>query len=132
MIFKTGNGIILPTSRPLIKNLLLQNVSHFYWGLQNWFLKIISPTSSPLIEKHLLHDVSNFCLQVQSWFWKQEMKSSKQEMELFLLFPDLRSKNFFCIWCLNFGNDFKAGFQNRKWNYPNRKLNSFSYFPTSD
>ena len=36
--FKTGNGIIPPTSRPLIKKLILQNVSHFYRGLQNWFL----------------------------------------------------------------------------------------------
>ena len=31
--------MILPTSRPLIKKLHFQNVSHFYRGLQNWFLK---------------------------------------------------------------------------------------------
>ena len=40
--FKTGNGslqtekgIIFPTSRPLITTPLLQNVSHFYQGVQN-------------------------------------------------------------------------------------------------
>ena len=46
LIFKTGNGIIQtgnwiisPTSRPLIKKLLLQNVSHLFQGFQNWFPK---------------------------------------------------------------------------------------------
>ena len=34
---QTGNGIISPTSRSLIKKLLLQNVSHFYQGVQNRF-----------------------------------------------------------------------------------------------
>ena len=34
---QTGYGIILPTSRPLIKKLLLQNISNFYQGLQNSF-----------------------------------------------------------------------------------------------
>ena len=38
-IIQTGNGIIYPIFRPLIKKLLLQSVSHFYRGLQNWFLK---------------------------------------------------------------------------------------------
>ena len=38
-IIQTGNGIIYPIFRPLIKNLLLHSVSHFYRGLQNWFLK---------------------------------------------------------------------------------------------
>ena len=33
---------------------------------------------------------------------------------------------------LNFINEFKAGFENRKWNYPNRKWNYFSYFLTSN
>ena len=43
-IFKTGygtiqsgNGIISPTSRPLIKKLLLQKASHFHKGIQNRF-----------------------------------------------------------------------------------------------
>jgi len=44
LIFKTGNGIIQTghgiislTSKPLIKKLLLQNVSHLIQGVQNWF-----------------------------------------------------------------------------------------------
>ena len=65
-------------------------------------------------------------------FWKQKMELSKQEMELFLLFPDLWSKNFFYKMFLNFINEFKPGFENRKWNYPNRKWNFFFYFLTSD
>ena len=60
------------------------------------------------------------------------MELSKQEMELFLLFPDLQSKDFFYKMFLNFINEFKACFENRKWNYPNRKWNYFSYFLTSD
>ena len=60
------------------------------------------------------------------------MELSKQEMELFLLFPDLQSKNFFNKIFLNFINEFKAGFKNRKWNHPNRKWNYFSFFLTSD
>ena len=35
----TGNRIISPTFRPLIKKLLLHNVSHLVQGLQNWFSK---------------------------------------------------------------------------------------------
>ena len=39
-IIQTGNKNIYTTfSRPLIRKLLWQNVSHFYQGLQNWFLK---------------------------------------------------------------------------------------------
>ena len=60
------------------------------------------------------------------------MELSKQEMELFLLFPDLRLKNFFYKMFLNFTNEFKTGFENRKLNYPNRKWNYFSYFLTFD
>ena len=41
------------------------------------------------------------------------MELSKQEMELFLLFPDLRLKNFFYKMFLNFINEFKGGFENR-------------------
>ena len=29
---------------------------------------------------------------------------------------------------LNFANEFKTGFENRKWNYLKRKWNYFSYF----
>ena len=34
-IIQTGNGIISPTFRPLIKKLLLHNVSHLTQGVQN-------------------------------------------------------------------------------------------------
>ena len=44
-------------------------------------------------------------------------------MELFLLLPDLQSKNFFYKKFLTFKNESKTGFENRKWNYPNRKWN---------
>ena len=33
---------------------------------------------------------------------------------------------------LNFANEFKTGFENRKWNYINRKWNYFSTFQASD
>ena len=36
-IIKTGNGIIFPTSRPPIKNLLLQNASHLFPWVKNDF-----------------------------------------------------------------------------------------------
>ena len=38
-IIQTGNGIISPTSRPLIKKLLLQHLLHINQGFQNWFSK---------------------------------------------------------------------------------------------
>ena len=38
-IIKTGNGIISPTSRLLIKKLLLQHFLHFNQGVNNWFSK---------------------------------------------------------------------------------------------
>ena len=38
-IIQTGNGIISPTSTPLIKKLLLHNVTHLIQGVQKWFLK---------------------------------------------------------------------------------------------
>ena len=82
-IIQTGNGIISPISWPLIKKLILQKVSNFYNGVQNW------------------------C-------WKEEMDLSKQEMELFLLFPDHWSNNFFYKMFLNFINEVKAEFENRK------------------
>ena len=75
-IIQTGNGIISPISWPLIKKLILQKVSNFYNGVQNW-----------------------------CW---------KEEMELFLLFPDHWSNNFFYKMFLNFINEVKAEFENRK------------------
>ena len=53
-------------------------------------------------------------------------------MKLFLLFSELWSKKFFYKIFLNFANEFKTGFENRKWNYLNRKWNYFSYFLTSN
>ena len=38
-IIQTDNGIISPPSRPLIKKLLLQNVSHLIQGVENQFSK---------------------------------------------------------------------------------------------
>ena len=64
MVFKTGNGIIQTGNG------------------------IISPISWPLIKKLILQKVSNFYNGVQNWCWKEDMELSKQEMELFLLFPD--------------------------------------------
>ena len=57
---------------------------------------------------------SNFYNGVQNWCWKEKMDLSKQEMELFLLFPDHWSNNFFYKMFLNFINEVKAGFENRK------------------
>ena len=103
------------TCRPLIKKLLLQNVTNYYQGVQNWFSKQEMELS------------------------KQEMELSKQEMELFLSLPCFWSKNFFYNIFSIFTNEFKIGFQNRKWNYPNRKwnypnrkLNYFTNFRTSN
>ena len=60
------------------------------------------------------------------------MELSKQEMELFLLLPELQSKNLFYKMFLTYTSESKTGFENRKWNYPNRKRIYFSYFVTSD
>ena len=51
-------------------------------------------------------------------------------MELFLLFPDLGSKNFFYKRFPIFTKDSGISFKNRKWNYLNRISNYFSYFQT--
>ena len=45
---------------------------------------------------------------------KQEIELSKQEMELFLLLPDLQSKNFFYKKFLTLKNESKTGFENRE------------------
>ena len=47
------------------------------------------------------------------------MELPKQKMELFLLFSQLWSKNFFYKMFLNFANEFKTGFKNGKLNYLN-------------
>ena len=38
-IIQTGNGIIPPTSRPLIKKLILQHLLHINQGVPKWFSK---------------------------------------------------------------------------------------------
>ena len=60
------------------------------------------------------------------------MELSKQEMELFLPLPGLWSKNFFYKMSLICSKWFKIKFQNRKWNYPNRKCNYSSTFQAYD
>ena len=60
------------------------------------------------------------------------MELSKQEIKLFLLFPDLCSKNFFYKKLPTFTMESKTGVEKRKWNYPNRKWNYISYFLTTD
>ena len=60
------------------------------------------------------------------------MELSKQEMELFLPFPVIGSKNFFNKSISNWSKDSKMDFRNRKWNYLNRKWNYFSPFWSSD
>ena len=63
-IIQTGNGIISPTSWPLAKNHILQNVSNFNYPVQKLALKtgngiietgygIVFPTSWPPIEKRI-------------------------------------------------------------------------------
>jgi hypothetical protein len=53
------------------------------------------------------------------------MELSEQEMELFLPFPVIGSKNFFNKSFLIWSSDSKMVFGNRKWNYLNRKWNYF-------
>jgi hypothetical protein len=60
------------------------------------------------------------------------MELSKQEMELFLPFLFIGSKNFFNKTIPIWYNDSKMVFINRKWNYLNRKWIYFSPFYSSD
>ena len=76
-----------------MKKNVLQNVSHFYQGGQNWFSKQEMELS------------------------KQEMELFKQETELFHPLPDLWSKYLFYKMFLIFTEVFKIDFWNRKWNY---------------
>ena len=93
---------------------------------------IIYSISRPLIKKPLLQSVSHLFQGVQNWFSKQEMELSKQEMELFLLFPGLRSKNFFYKMFFISTKEFRIDSQNRKRNNPNRKWIYLSHFQASD
>ena len=60
------------------------------------------------------------------------MELSKQEMELLLPLPGLWAKNFLYNIFSILTTEFKIDFQNRKWNYSNRKRNYFCHFQASD
>ena len=75
---------------------------------------IISPTYRPLTKKLLLQHLLHIYQGIQNLFSKQEMELFKQEMELFILLPDLQSKNFFYKKFPTFKNESKTGFENRK------------------
>ena len=60
------------------------------------------------------------------------MELSKQEMELFLSFLVIGSKNLFSKRIFNCSTDSEMVFRNRKWNYLNRKWNHFSPFQLSN
>ena len=83
-------------------------------------------------QKTYLIKVSPIGLRIQKGFRKQEMELSKQEMEYFLTFPVIGSKNFFNKSIPNWSADSKMDFRNRKWNYLNRNWNYFSPFQLSD
>ena len=69
------------------------------------------------------------------------MELTKQEMELFLLLPEIQSKNVFYKMFLTYTSESKTDFENRNWNYfdnaakigfKNRKENYFFYFLSSN
>ena len=78
-------------------------------------------------QKTFLQNVFHLIQGVQNYFSKQEMELSKQEVELFLLIKKLILQNVFHLF-----QGFQNKFLNRKWNYPNRKGNYFSYFQVFD
>ena len=57
------------------------------------------------------------------------MELSKQEMELFLLFPDLWSKNFFYKKFLTFTMESKTGVENRLMELSKQEMELFLLFP---
>ena len=61
------------------------------------------------------------------------MELSKQDMELYLLLPDIQSKYFFYIMFLTLTNELQIVFlKNRKLNYSDRKWKYFSYSLSSN
>ena len=98
-----------------------------YHGLTGGPLAILTfiATCRPLIQKLIFQNIPHLFQRIQNWF-------SKQEMELFLPFPGLWSKNFFYKMSLICSKWFIIDFQNRNWNYPNRKWNYFSHCQASD
>ena len=83
-IIQTGNGIISLIFWPKFEKLHLQNVSIFYQQVQN-----------RVLNRKWNHSNSkwNLPLQSKNFFCKKEIELSKQEMELFLLFSEMQSKN---------------------------------------
>jgi hypothetical protein len=82
----------------------------------------------PSYQKTSLTKVSPFGPMIPKWFSETETELSKQEMELFLPFPVIRSKNLFKKNIPVWSNDSKMVFRNRKRIYLNRKWNYFSPF----
>ena len=141
-IIQTGNGIIYPIFRPLIKKLLLQSVSHFYRGLQNWFLKqemelfkqemeLFLPLSGRWSKNYFY---KNFLISTKEFKidFQNRKRNYLNKMELFIPLPALWSKNFLNKMFHIFTKEFEIVFQNRKWNYLNRKWNYFSHFQAFD
>ena len=84
---------------------------------------IISSTSRPLIKKNFFYDIFSILpKKLKIWF-----ELSKQEMELFLLFPDLRSKNFCKRMFLNFIKQYRFWKQEMELSKQEIKL----FFPIS-
>ena len=65
------------------------------WQYKKFLLKDVS-LSYKGDQKRLLQNGSHLYQGVRNDFWKQEMELSKQEIKLFLIFPGLCSKMFFC------------------------------------
>ena len=57
------------------------------------------------------------------------MELSKQEMESFLPFPVIRSKNFFNKSIANWSKDFKIDFRNREMELSKQEMELFIPFP---
>ena len=147
MIFKTGNGIfqtwnriISPTSRPLIKKLLLQDVSHFFKGVWDWYSKqemelfkqemeLFLPLSGPWSKNYFY---KNFLISTKEF--KIDFQNRKQnylnKMELFIPLPGPLIKKLLIQDVSHFYQGFEIVFQNRKWNYLNMKWNYFSQILT--
>ena len=90
-IIQTGNGIIYPTSWPLIRKLLLQNVSHFYQGVRIQFFKQEMEIFKQDMDLFLHFQVSDkkklLLLNVSYVHQGVRIRFSKQEIESFLCLP---------------------------------------------
>ena len=101
------------------------------WNYLNRKWNYFSPFQS-LDQKTSFKKVTPIDLRFLNGFQKQNVELSKQEMELYLPFPIIGSKNFFNKSISNWSKDFLMDFRNRKWNYLNRKWNHFSPFQSSN